>query len=81
MRKAKFMLATLGIVSALSTSLAFKARTFSTHYVYTGVKDSGVCTTKINGAILCFQGPPNVAASTTSLASNCPNAFICEVAD
>jgi len=73
MRKGKLMLSVLIIVAVLAASLAFKTTRSSNHFLYTGPLNSGVCTTRVNGAVIIL-GTPNCAASTVSLASGCPNA-------
>lgn len=77
MKKAKFMLAVIFIVGFL---FAAKTKPSSIHYIYTGQYRSGVCTTKVEGRVIC-NGPVQVAASTTPLLSGCPDVFTCVVAD
>lgn len=81
MKKAKVLLSTLCMVAAIATSFAFKASKFSSHFVYTGALGSGVCQTLVNGRAILCSGTPQVAVSTQSLASGCPNAATTIVAD
>jgi hypothetical protein len=80
MKKARLMLSALGIAAVLSSAFAFTANKFSSHFIYTGALNSGKCQTQLNGAAIS-NGTASVAASTTSLASGCPNAFTTEIAD
>lgn len=80
MRNARVMLSILCLIAFAGVSLAFKAKNFSLHYVYTGVLNSGVCQTKVDGRFIC-NGTPNVAGSTTPLASGCPNICTMMTAD
>jgi hypothetical protein len=80
MRNAKFMLTVIVTIGILSAALGFKAKTFSSHFLYTGVLHSGVCTTKILGAKFCSD-PPNVAAATTPMFAGCPDICTVETSD
>jgi len=78
MRKAKLMLSSLGVIAVLGSAFAFKTSNFNQYVVYTGTLGSGVCTTPTSFRVIVCSGPgtPNFAASTTSLASGCPNARV-----
>jgi hypothetical protein len=80
MKKARLMLSALAICAVLASAFAFTAEKFNVHFIYTGAKDGGACTIKTNGAAIS-NGTANIAASTTSLASGCPNVFTVEIAD
>jgi len=80
MKKAKLMLSALAICAVLASAFAFKANTFSTHFIYTGALNGGVCTTQAPGRAIS-NGTAAVAASTQSLASGCPNAFTTVIDD
>jgi len=72
MKKARLMLSALGVIAVLGSAFAFKASTFSQDVVYTGTLGSGVCTTPTSFRAIT-SGTKNFAASTTSLASHCPD--------
>lgn len=80
MKKAKLMLTAITIFAVIGTAFAFKANNFSSHYVYTGTKGSKSCTTKVTGTAI-MSGTPNVAASTVSLTTGCPDAFTVKISD
>lgn len=80
MKKAKVLLSTLCIVAAIAISFAFKASKFSTHFIYTGALNSGVCQTLTNGRAI-ISGTPQVAASCSPMSSGCPNEATTVVAD
>ena len=72
MKRAKIMIAVIGILAVLGISFAVKARTYSQNYIYTGpiLQKDGVsaCTTLTIGSAVT-GGTPNVIASTTSRTS------------
>jgi hypothetical protein len=80
MKKAKLMLSAIAVVTVVSSAFAFKARTFDNHVIFTGALGKGVCQTRTTAAEIA-TGTANVAASTTSLATTCPDAFTQAVID
>jgi hypothetical protein len=74
MIKAKIMLFIITVAATLGIGLAFKTNTRANHFLYTGVINSGVCLTRVEGRVIA-RGIPNCAASTVPLSSNCPNEY------
>ena len=71
MKKAKLMLSVLGIVTICASITAFKAKTLSEHFVFTGPLGSGECPNKVIGTAIA-SGTANVAASSTVIRP-CPD--------
>lgn len=84
MKKARVMLSAVAVFAVLATAFAFKAKSFETHVLYTGVKGGGVCTFKIEAATITTTVPAGiekVAASTTSKTSLCLDEFTTAILD
>jgi hypothetical protein len=80
MSKAKFALIFVMVIGIIGLLAAFKVSRFSSHFIYTGKLNTGVCTTKVKGAAI-MNGTPNAAASTIQKTKDCPNAFTVTISD
>ena len=84
MKRAKLMLSALAIFAVLGTTFAFRANTYSAHYLFTGAitQEGGAtgCTTQANGTALS-NGTANIRASLSSLTTNCPQVYTVGITD
>jgi len=73
MKKAKLMLSALAIFAIAGTALAFKAKNFESHIVYTGTSAADCSSAhQVLGAAIATSGTANIYASAQPNTVSCP---------
>jgi hypothetical protein len=78
MKKMKTGIIALSTVLLIGSGYVVAAKPFSSHVLFTGTLNSGVCTTRTTGVEI-QSGTANEAASTTAKTSGCPNVNVVSV--